>query len=378
MRTLPVDLATGADADVADWLSLLELTALYDQHLSDDEVLALRSPVASTSQAIEADRRPELVLEVAQCMRENVSPSGRQARELAWRWVDMVVTLTSNNAVLAGKLRRLQEENRRAQDIVGIDAAMLQWIDQAIVHARVHLFGEYLTPEQTARLLRLQLAHGNGWPALVAKVRAQMDAGVPHDAEPMRAPAPPRLEPFLDSYCGGDADLGERVRYALNHEPRLSARASASTTHRCTTCTRRLLSRRLKRLNCHHEGSTMPAVNSNASPTTHSAVLHISRYPRAIPTRTGSSIFSDRRLRAGHQVRPRWSDSRALPGYLVCEIPERWLHVDGHLPSTGARTVAPSLPSSRCEPIQRSQGVRKWPGWGDADGSRGRVVWHMD
>ena len=214
-------LATGADADAADWLSLLELTALYDQHLSDDEVLALRSPAASTSQAIEADRR-QLVLEVAQCMRENVSPSGRQARELAWRWVDMVVTLTSNNAALAGKLRRLQEENRRAQDIVGIDAAMLQWIDHAIVHARVHLFGEYLTPEQTARLLRLQLAHGDGWPALVAQVRALMDAGVPSDAEPMRALAARWRQLFLDSYCGGDADLGERVRHALNQEPRLS------------------------------------------------------------------------------------------------------------------------------------------------------------
>ena len=214
-------LVAGADADAADWLSLLELTALYEQHLSDDEVLALRSPAASTTQAIGAVRR-QLVLEVGQCMRENVSPGGCQARELAWRWVDMVITLTSNNAPLAEKLRRLQMENRRAQDIVGIDAAVLQWIDQAIVHARVHLFGEYLTPEQTARLLRLQLAHGNGWPALVAKVRAQMDAGVPHDAEPMRALAARWRQLFLDSYCGGDADLGERVRYALNHEPRLS------------------------------------------------------------------------------------------------------------------------------------------------------------
>lgn len=221
LKALSRRLASGAGAEAGDWLNLLEMTALYQQHLSPDEVQALRAPQGATAQAVEAERS-QLVAEVAQCLREQVSPRGRRARALAWRWVDMVVALTSNNAALAGKLRTLQQHNRRAQDIVGIDAALLRWIDQAIVHARVHLFARHLSSAQTAQLRERQLAHGHAWPALVAQVRAQMDAGMAPDSQPMQALAAQWRQLFTDSYSGGDAVLAERVRHALSQEPRLS------------------------------------------------------------------------------------------------------------------------------------------------------------
>lgn len=215
-------LSAGADAEAAaDWLSLLEMMTLYQQHLTDDEVASMRSPLGGNAQAIEADRR-ELVMAVAECMRRGESPQGRRPRELAWRWVHMVIALTSNNAALERKLRTLQEENHRAQDIVGIDAPMLMWIDEAIVHARVHLFGKYMSPKQTTQLRRLQLAHRDQWPTLVALVREQMAAGIPCDARPMQMLAARWRQLFVDSYCGDDPELEACVRRALEREPRLS------------------------------------------------------------------------------------------------------------------------------------------------------------
>jgi len=134
----------------------------------------------------------------------------------------MVIALTSNDAALAVKLRTLQQGNRRAQEIVGIDTAVLTWIDEAIVHARVHLFSRYMTPKQTAQLRARQLAHRDEWPALVALVRVEIAAGTPCDGKSMQALAARWRQLFLDSYCGDDAKLTACVRQALAQEPRLS------------------------------------------------------------------------------------------------------------------------------------------------------------
>lgn len=221
LRHLSSRLASGADVDEADWLSLLEMMTLYEQHLTDGEVQRLRTPARGRLNDIEVERG-QLVTAVRKGLRQGLSPDDPRARALAWRWVHMVIALTSNDAALADKLRRLQQDNRRAQDIVGIDAAMLDWIDEAIVHARVHLFSKYLTPKQTAQLRARQLAHQDKWPALVAQVREQMAAGAPCDGPSMQALAAQWRQLFVDAYCGTDAQLQAAVRRAFAEEPKLS------------------------------------------------------------------------------------------------------------------------------------------------------------
>lgn len=221
LRHLSSRLAAGAEVEAADWLSLLEMMTLYEQHLTEDEVQRLRSPRQGTAQDIEAERT-KLVSAVREGMRQGLHSDDHRARALAWRWVHMVIALTSNDAVLAGKLRTLQERNRRAQDIVGIDAAVLEWIDEAIVHARLHLFSKYMSSKHAAELRRRQLAHKDEWPVLVGLVRAQMKAGAPCDAKPMQVLAVRWQRLFRDSYCGDDPKLAACVRRALAEEPRLS------------------------------------------------------------------------------------------------------------------------------------------------------------
>jgi DNA-binding transcriptional MerR regulator len=215
------DRLAGADVvETVDWLAMLEMTALYEQHLSESEVHDLRSPATGSAREIES-QRDRLVAEVGQCMRSDVRGVGPQAHALAWRWVRMVIALTSNNAALAGKLKTLQEREVRAQELVGIDAGFLKWIGEAIVHARVALFAKYMSAGQAARLRRRQLAHKDAWPPLVAQVRAHMDAGTRHDASPMKLLAGQWVELFRDAYSGGDPDLEAKVRHAMSQEPDL-------------------------------------------------------------------------------------------------------------------------------------------------------------
>lgn len=221
LRHLSSRLAAGAKVEAADWLSLLEMMTRYEQHLTNDEVQRLRSPRHGSVQDIEAERR-ELVAAVREALRKGLSPDSRESHALAWRWVHMVIALTSNDAAIAGKLRTLQEQNTRAQDIVGIDAHVLKWVDEAIVHARVHLFSKYMSLKQTARLRRLQLAHRNEWPPLAALVRAQMAAGTPSEAREMQVLAARWQQLFRDSHCQDDMELMACVRRALAEESRLS------------------------------------------------------------------------------------------------------------------------------------------------------------
>lgn len=207
-------------ADTVDWLDLLEMTALYEQHLSETEVQALRSPATASARDIES-QRDRLIAEVRQCMRSDARGVSPQAHAIAWRWARMVIALTSNNPALASKLKTLQEREVRAQEIVGIDAALIEWIYEAIVHARVALFSKYMSAAQAENLRIRQLAHKDDWPPLVAQVREHLERGTRHDALAMKLLANRWAQLFRDSYSGGDPDLETKVRHAMSREPDL-------------------------------------------------------------------------------------------------------------------------------------------------------------
>ena len=209
---------TDTDAvETVDWLDLLEMTALYELHLSETEVQAMRSPATDSAHDIESQRN-HLLAEVRQCMRSDAHGVSAQAHSLAWRWVRMVIALTSNNPALASKLKALQEREVRAQKLVGIDAGLIQWIEEAIVHARVAKFSKYMSAAQAENLRSRQLAHKEHWPPLVAQVREHMELGTHHDALPMKLLANRWVQLFRDSYSGGDPKLEAKVRHAMSRE----------------------------------------------------------------------------------------------------------------------------------------------------------------
>jgi len=224
LRHLAQQLAAGGEGESADWLDLLEMMTIYERHLTDDELHALQHPARDAAPAL-AEQWKQLVTEVGAAMRQHLQPDSQHAHTMAWRWVRLVIAMTHNNAALAGKLKSLQEQELRAQDILGITPAMLAWIGLAIAHARIALFAKHLSARQLAEVRRRQLAtmaHMDAWPRLVAQVGEQLAAGVPHTAKPMQDLAQRWQQLFRDAYCGNDHALEARVRHAFAVEPDLS------------------------------------------------------------------------------------------------------------------------------------------------------------
>jgi len=214
--------SAGGETSTADWLDTLELMNMYQKHLDDHELDALLASgpdtVAPTDPAW-----AELIGEMSHAVQRALPADSGEAQALAWRWIRLVVRLTRNDPVLAAKLMAMQIGEPRAQQIVGITAEMLAWIDDAFTHARCTLFAKYLSPSQAGELRRRQFAAGNrrAWPALMVDLRAQMTAGTDPSAAPVQALVARWQQLFRDSCCGDDAVLESRVREAVMREPDL-------------------------------------------------------------------------------------------------------------------------------------------------------------
>jgi len=218
-----VDMAGAGDAiATTDWLNALELMNMYQKHLDDDELDALLATGPDTVSPTDP-AWTGLIDEVRTAVQQALPTDSDAARELAWRWIRLVTSMTRNDPALATKLVMMQLGEPRARQIVGITGEMLAWIDGAFIHARSALLAKYLSPAQADEVRRRQFltAKSQAWPALVVELRAQLEAGVAPDAAPVQEIVRRWQQLFRDSFCGDDALLEARVRDAMMREPDL-------------------------------------------------------------------------------------------------------------------------------------------------------------
>lgn len=215
-------IAAGSETTAIDWLDALELMDMYRKHLNDDELDTLLASGPDTVAPTDPSWT-ELIDEVRRAVEQSLPAESSAAQALAWRWIRQVVRMTRNNPALATRLMLMQLGEPRAQQIVGITAQMLAWIDEAFTHARCALFAKHLSAAQTEEVRRRQFAATNrqAWPALVIELRTHMQAGVDPGAEPVQAIVRRWQQLFRDSFCGDDAALEARIRNALMQEPDL-------------------------------------------------------------------------------------------------------------------------------------------------------------
>jgi DNA-binding transcriptional MerR regulator len=223
LRDLSKQISTFGEVSTSDWLDPLEMMAIYQKHLTEEEVHVLHNPKSTARRDIDA-QWAELIDLVEKAMRQGVPTASVNAQAMAWRWVRLVIAMTGNDPKLAAKLMTIQVTEERARDLVRIGPDKILWIGEALAHARTVLFAKYLTPEETAEVRRRQLAHKShmtDWPALVALLRDQFDAGAPTDADSVLELATRWQQLFRDSYCGQNQALEAKVRDAFRQEPDL-------------------------------------------------------------------------------------------------------------------------------------------------------------
>jgi DNA-binding transcriptional MerR regulator len=222
LQELARQIASG-EAATSEWLDVLEMMGIYQKHLTDNELRTLHNPKDSLRHEIEA-QWSDLIDRVEAAVQQGIPTSSLAAQALAWRWVRLVIAMTSNDPRLAAKLMTIQLTEERARDLLRIDVEKIRWIGEAFAHARTALFAKHLTASETDEVRRRQLANQSymaDWPLLVAQVRERLDEGEPPESDVVQQLALRWQQLFLDSYCGADAALEARVREAFRHEPDL-------------------------------------------------------------------------------------------------------------------------------------------------------------
>jgi DNA-binding transcriptional MerR regulator len=204
----------------AKWLDSLEMAAIYKNQLTQPEVLTIRKPKGIDGRQLDANWQTMIEM-VGSAMHAGVEPDSTQAHALAWEWIRLVIAKTSNAATLEVKLRAIQMRDARAQAIVGITTPMMDWIAQAIAHARTALFAKYLTPTQTENLQARQLSamtNMERWTNLTAKAQDRFNAKTSPKDPVVLSLAGEWQQLFRESYCGDDTEMERRIRTAFANE----------------------------------------------------------------------------------------------------------------------------------------------------------------
>jgi len=223
---LHAQLAAGAQPELADWLTTLELMTMYDKYFSEEELARL--PMYQKSQAGDAEWIA-LVGEVRALHDAGVPPEDERVRALAGRWMTLLVRDTNNDPRMLAKLNLMHEREPSMQSKIGISPALRDYVLRASSETKMRIFEKYLAPDE----IRFMRAHygerAMEWPQLMADVRDAIDAGVQPDSSEARALAHRWLELFC-SYAGRDPATHAKFRQAMMTEPALTKDAWVDDT----------------------------------------------------------------------------------------------------------------------------------------------------
>ncbi|MGU7774942.1 MerR family transcriptional regulator [Burkholderia sp. MR1-5-21] len=214
---LHAQLAGGAEPELADWLTTLELMTVYDKYFSEEELA--RMPMYRKSQTGDAEWIA-LVDEVRALKDAGVAPEDARARALADRWMTLLVRDTNGDPRLLAKLNLMHEREPSMQAQIGISTALRDYVLRASAETKMQIFEKYLAPDE----IRFMRAHygerAMEWPQLMADARDAIDAGARPDSPGGRALAQRWLDLFR-SYAGDDPATHLKFRHAMQNEPAL-------------------------------------------------------------------------------------------------------------------------------------------------------------
>lgn len=210
-------LIEGAEPELADWLTTLELMTMYDKYFSPDELKQL--PIYRDD-AVKAEWKT-LVGAVRSLMENGTAPDNPQAQAVAKQWMTMVVRDTAANPALFAKLNTMHEQEPLLQDESGISPALMAFIAAANGASKLALYRPYLNDNEFA-FLRANIGKRSAeWPPLIAQVQRAMDEGHAPDSAQVELLARHWFDLFR-SFAGDNPDTQQKVRNALMNEPGLT------------------------------------------------------------------------------------------------------------------------------------------------------------
>jgi len=122
----------GYDTKLPDWLTLLEVMAMYKKRFSRQELDILRK----NKLAGNLDRKwRKLVTDVQELINLKIPVSDEKAQKCARQWIELVIKLSGNDPALAVKLKMFHQEEPKARILTGITKEIGDFMRQAIEFA---------------------------------------------------------------------------------------------------------------------------------------------------------------------------------------------------------------------------------------------------
>jgi MerR family transcriptional regulator, thiopeptide resistance regulator len=220
LQRLQEDFVTAAEPDLQEWLSTLELMAIFDKHLTLEETARWRTH-AQTSRADEGRAWKELAEHIHGLIRARVPPESEQAQDSARRWMALVDPHLKRSPQLMLKMDALYREQPDLQAAAGMDHLLFEYIGEAAAHYRLALYARHLTPAQLDNMRERFLRHPNSlWVALCRDLGALMEEGAAPGDPAVQALCLRWRQLFAECY-GSDPEVKTRILYAQANDPQL-------------------------------------------------------------------------------------------------------------------------------------------------------------
>ncbi|MFB9243789.1 MerR family transcriptional regulator [Massilia antarctica] len=212
-------LQLGAEPDLANWLSTLELMGAYDSYFTKEELQRLPFFQFDSQRDGIWGR---LVARIAALMAGGVPAASRQARHLALHWMRRLERDTAANPDFAIRMGALMEGEPSARQRIGITPELKQYVIDALAENRLRIYANYLDADELRRMREHGGKHGKQWMTLIAAVHQQMHAGA--------APGDPAVQALTREWfalfrqgAGDNPATLAKMRLAIDSEPALLA-----------------------------------------------------------------------------------------------------------------------------------------------------------
>lgn len=199
-----------------EWLTTLEMMAIYDRYFTPEEYARLHKG------SREMQELNAIVAAARGLMERGVKPDAPEAMTLAEPWLRLSLEHMGGDPRLILKLDALHRSEPGAQALTGVDTALLEYMTQVSAEYRLSLYARYLSREEIAGVRGAYLDHYRRWPAMFAEARDLLERGA--------TPGSPELQEFcarwIALFCaiwGNDPAVRARVLDIHAREPGLMA-----------------------------------------------------------------------------------------------------------------------------------------------------------
>jgi MerR family transcriptional regulator, thiopeptide resistance regulator len=212
LRQLQNRIKSGAEPDLAEWLTTLELMTISGKYFTPDEVIKLQENWNKT----EAEW-PPLVAAVRTAMTRRHLPDDVDVQILARRWMDLMMRWMGDVS-MAMKWETLYRQEPAVRGRHGADLEVINFISGAI-HLRIGILSKYLEPQE---ILRLKLGFDDEWIALGAAARPFIEQDAPLQSPQVQALVS-RWVGLIHRNADNDVAIRDKLITAIASEPLLQA-----------------------------------------------------------------------------------------------------------------------------------------------------------